>query len=64
MDGYMKDAKGRLVPDDQVKMIDRARDDFVIETLKAWKKLQGEIKDFKEQLMGDFNAFVEMSAEQ
>lgn len=64
MDGYMKNAKGHMVPDDQVKMIDKARDCFVKEKIEAWKALQRQIKDFKDQLMGDFNAFIEMSVEQ
>jgi hypothetical protein len=64
MDGYIKNAKGHLVPVDQVKPVDKLRDDFVNETIKAWKALQADIRQFKDQLMDDFKAFVETSAEQ
>lgn len=63
-DKYMEDAKGRLVPVDKVKPVDLARHELVQDIIADWKKLQGRMRDFKLKLMGDINAFVEMSAEQ
>lgn len=64
MDGYMEDAKGRLVPIEQIKPIDLARDALVKELLARWKEVQELLVVFKAALMGDIHAFVNMSTEQ
>lgn len=64
MDGYMMDAKGRWVPIEQVKDIDKLRDRLVCDIVAEWIKVQADLKKFKQRLMDDINTFVAMSAEQ
>lgn len=64
MDGYMKDGKGRLVPMDHVKPIDRLRNQVVVDTIAKWKEVQATLREFKNRLMDDFDTFVKTSAEQ
>lgn len=63
LDGYMTDQRGRLVPIDAVKEIDKARDELVMEIVENAKVLQKKMVDFKAMAMGDISAFVELSAE-
>lgn len=62
-DGYMQNAQGHLIPLDQVKEIDKVRDEFVREKVAKVKIMQKALKELKTELMGDVAAFVEMSAE-
>lgn len=64
MEGYMKDGKGRLVPVDTVRDIDKARDTFVRELIGKVKDLSLILSDFKKHCMADIGAFVDMSAEE
>jgi hypothetical protein len=63
MNEYMKDSMGRLVPMDVVPEIDKTRDSLVKELIGKAKALQADMKRFKELVMGDVHAFVELSAE-
>jgi len=63
-DGYMEDAQGRLVPLDQVKEIDRERDTLVMELVGQVKAMRSAMRDLKGQIMGEIEAFVQLSAEQ
>jgi hypothetical protein len=60
---YMKDSMGRLNPIDLVSEIDKERDSLVKELIGKAKTLQADMKQFKELVMGDVHAFVELSAE-
>jgi hypothetical protein len=60
---YMKDGMGRLVPMDLIPEIDRERDSLVKELINRARVLQTDMKRFKERIMGDVQAFVELSAE-
>ncbi len=62
-DGYMEDAKGRLVPVAQVREIDRARDELVREMVAQAKQGREGLRDLKLKLLGDVSAFVDLSAE-
>lgn len=62
-EGYMKDAQGRLVPLDQVREIDRTRDELVRELIRGAKEAQQHMGRFKAGAMADIGAFVELSAE-
>jgi len=64
VDGYMRDAQGRMVPMDLVKPIDKARDELVRELVAKSLSLAATLRDFKEHALGDVRAFVEISAEQ
>ncbi len=60
---YMPDATGRLTPVDQIREIDLARHELVLEKVAKAKALQKQLRDLKYELLGDIDAFVEMSAE-
>lgn len=60
---YWEDAQGRLVPEEQVREIDRARDDLVREKVAKAKARQADLRAFKGELFDDVSAFVELSAE-
>lgn len=62
-EGYMKDPQGRLVPTDQVREIDRTRDDLVCGLINGAKDAQEHMRRFKASAMADIGAFVELSAE-
>lgn len=62
-DGYMRDARGRLVPLELVKPIDLARDQLVMELVTKARELHKLMADFKGRAMGDVGAFLDLSAE-
>jgi hypothetical protein len=62
-EGYWADAKGNLIPEGNVKEIDKLRDGVVKELIGKAKNISGTIAAFKGEAMGDIEAFVEMSAE-
>ncbi|MBA6065965.1 DUF3164 family protein [Pseudomonas mosselii] len=63
-EGFLKDARGHLVPLDLVKPIDMARNDLVLELLKKAQAVSEVLATFKADAFGDIKAFVDMSAEQ
>lgn len=64
MDGYMKDSKGRMVPEEMVKPIDKARDELVKEIIGHAAMVARSLAVFKTKALDDVRAFVELSAEQ
>lgn len=62
-DGYVENALGHLVPVDQVREIDKARDGLVREKVAKVKAMQEQLRALKLELMGDVSAFVQLSAE-
>ena len=62
--GYWRDGEGRLIPENMVKPIDKARDDLVRELVGKAKAASAILADFKSKAFGDIGAFVEMSGEQ
>ncbi|HZZ04616.1 DUF3164 family protein [Paraburkholderia sp.] len=62
--GYVKDARGRLVPQSMVKPIDQLRDQTVESLVGDAKKLQAQMVDFKARVFTEIAAFVEASHEQ
>jgi hypothetical protein len=61
---YMEDAQGRLVPLGQVKEIDKERNSLVMELVEEVKTKRDGLRDLKARIMGDIEAFVQLSAEQ
>ena len=61
--GYMEDAKGRLVPVESVKEIDKMRDDLVKEIIQKSEEVRLSMAEFKNRVYGDIDAFVDCSAE-
>ena len=62
-EGFLKDAKGHLVPLDLVKPIDMARNDLVLELVGKAQVVSATLAAFKADAFGDIKAFVDMSAE-
>ena len=62
-EGYMEDSLGRLVPLEQVREIDQERDALVQEIVGKARAVSAQIQQFKTGVMGDIQAFVDLSAE-
>lgn len=60
---YMPDATGSLVPVENIRPIDLARHELVLEKVGKARELQKRLRDLKYELLDDIEAFVEMSAE-
>ncbi|PKN06638.1 MAG: sulfate transporter [Deltaproteobacteria bacterium HGW-Deltaproteobacteria-8] len=63
LEGYMENAQGHQVPLDQVKDIDRARHELVMEKVVKVKAMHELLAKLKAELMADVGAFVSLSAE-
>lgn len=64
MEGYMKDSKGRMVPEDMVKPIDKTRDQLVKEIVGKAQVVAAELARFKAGAMADIKAFIDLSMDQ
>lgn len=62
--GYRRNGKGHLVADAQIKPIDQARDDLVLELVEQARKANAVLAAFKRKAFDDVAAFVELSAEE
>jgi len=62
--GYWQDAQGRLIPEDQVRPIDRLRDELVRSLVGRALPIRELLTEFRSQAFADIQAFVELSAEQ
>lgn len=62
--GHRRDAKGRLVPEAQIKPIDRTRDELVHELWIKAEAVHKALAEFKLAAFADIEAFVDLSAEQ
>lgn len=60
---FLTDSRGRLVPIAMVPEIDRLRNETVLEMIKYAKQLQDSMSTFKQSIMNDIMAFVDLSAE-
>lgn len=62
-DGYMMNGVGHLVPIESIKEIDLARDEFVKGVVAKAVEMSKSLEALKNQLSGDMQAFLELSAE-
>lgn len=62
--GYRIDARGRLIPEAQIKPIDLARDQLVLDIVGGATKLSTQLQAFKRGAFDDIEALVALSAEQ
>ena len=62
--GYLRNARGHLVPEQSVRPIDRARDDLVRSIAAGAIAQSRALREFKQSVFGDIDAFVALSAEQ
>lgn len=63
-EGYWVDPKGNLIPDANVKQIDKLRDQTVRRIWKLAEELHQELQTFKATAFDDVAAFVQISADQ
>lgn len=63
-EGYMRDAQGRLIPIDSIKPVDQARDQLVLDIIEKAFKLAIRVRAFKNAVLRDIEAFVQLSAEE
>jgi len=61
-DKFRRNAKGHWVPVDQIKDIDRLRDDLVQRVIGKVKTLQDEMRRVKAEISSEVEAFLELSA--
>ena len=62
--GFRENRNGHMVPESQIKAIDLARDEMVMEKITRALALRQQLRDFKVALFDDIAAFVQLSAEQ
>lgn len=63
-EGYVRDARGRLVPRELISPIDVLRDQFVRDVCQRAKDMSKQIVRWRTQLLADIESFVDLSAEQ
>lgn len=63
-EGYKCNAVGHLVPIEQIKEIDKLRDDFVMKAVQDGLEVSGHLAAYKQRLAGDMQAFIDLSADQ
>jgi hypothetical protein len=63
-EGYMRDALGRLVPNEQVRAIDLLRDDLVRRLYAKAEQLHCDIAAFKGLAFGEIAAFIQTSLQE
>lgn len=62
-EGFMQNSSGHLVPIDQVRPIDQARNDLVEEIVGKAKALNASLSQFKQGTSDDIEAFIDLSVE-
>ena len=62
--GFRANAKGHLVPEAEIKDIDKLRDDTVQAIVRHARGVQEQLKAFKTQTFADIETFMSLSAEQ
>lgn len=63
-EGFMANGQGHLVPVGSIRAIDLQRDSLVTELFASALQMEALISEFKNRIMGDIAAFVELSLEQ
>lgn len=61
--GYMRNAAGHLVPEDQVREQDKLRDDLVRTLATQARELNAQLAAFKKQALGDIEDLIQIAAE-
>lgn len=63
-EGFRENRYGHFVPEDQIKPIDLARDQLVVDKISQALQLREQLREFKLGLFGDIAALVQLSAEE
>lgn len=61
--GYRPDPQGRLVPEELISPLDKARDELVLELARIATEYSARLAEFKERVFGDLQSFVDLSVE-
>lgn len=61
-DQFIRNAKGHLVPVDQIKEVDLLRDELVTGVIRRVRDLQEEMRRVKDDIASEVEAFLELSA--
>ncbi|BBL70358.1 DUF3164 family protein [Methylogaea oryzae] len=61
--GFRQNSAGHLVPEESISEMDKTRDALVGELIDKARDLNGLIRDFKTDSMGDVQAFIALAAE-
>lgn len=61
-DGHRMDSQGRLVPEANIKPIDKMRDEVVRELFEKAKRVNKVLADFKKDAFATIASFIELSA--
>ena len=61
-EGYKKNAKGNLVPIENIKPIDSLRDEVVLKMVEKSRLIQQDMLKFKNEMMEQLESFLELSA--
>ncbi|HTN30581.1 MAG TPA: DUF3164 family protein [Pseudomonas sp.] len=62
--GYRRDAQGRLVHEEQIKPVDKLRDELVIRLVDQARTVSQVLAQFKGAAFGEIEAFVDLSAQE
>lgn len=62
--GYRRDAQGRLVHEDQIKPVDKLRDELVVRLVDKARTASQVLAQFKGEAFGEIEAFVDLSAQE
>lgn len=62
--GYRRDAQGRLVHEEQIKPVDKLRDELVIRLVDKARAVSQVLAQFKGEAFGEIEAFVDLSAQE
>lgn len=62
--GYRRDAQGRLVHEEQIKQIDKLRDELVTSLIERARTASAALAQFKAAAFGEIEAFVDLSAQE
>lgn len=63
-EGFRMDAKGRLIPEEQIKEIDKLRDELVLSIVDRACELRDQLRDFKSDVFSEIAALIETSAQE
>ncbi|MDP2607973.1 MULTISPECIES: DUF3164 family protein [unclassified Oceanobacter] len=61
--GYMQDARGRLVPEDQVREQDKLRDQCVTDLVKQAQAISQQLTEFKRKALADIADLLQIAAD-
>lgn len=62
--GYRRDGQGRLVHEDQIKPVDKLRDELVTRLVERARATSTALAQFKGEAFGEIEAFVDLSAQE